>query len=178
MSSSFRKSKGGKASHHQQSPVGELHAKYRDGVKSLAAVFPGWSNDDLAFVLDEASGDLELATTRILEGHAQRWTDTKTKKEKKSDKKLLLPAKELAQSHFHTTSTTSTGATDGAAAHLPRHRDRTGPRGGTGGPRSYQSGNASTGGARSTPRGRNDRQSGAISFFFSLDSVLPMIGDR
>lgn len=43
-------------------------------VDIMAEMFTGWSKQDLQSVLDEASGDLERAISRIAEGHVTQWS--------------------------------------------------------------------------------------------------------
>ncbi|ORZ40111.1 hypothetical protein BCR44DRAFT_1426275 [Catenaria anguillulae PL171] len=58
----------GAGSGKAKSPLADLHSKYRARVEQLAAIFPDWTADDLVLTLDEAFGDVELASMRILEG--------------------------------------------------------------------------------------------------------------
>ncbi|KAF7420771.1 hypothetical protein PC9H_011289 [Pleurotus ostreatus] len=51
------------------------NSKYRAQAKQLQELFPAWSN--------EVAGDVELAATRISEGHAEQWGSVTRKKEKK-----------------------------------------------------------------------------------------------
>ncbi|KAI0351591.1 hypothetical protein OH77DRAFT_1506392 [Trametes cingulata] len=74
-SSNFRK-----AQPQQDSTSG----KYASQVKQLKEAFPGWTELDLESLLIEVNGDVELASTRILEGHAEQWGNVTRKKDKKS----------------------------------------------------------------------------------------------
>ncbi|TBU59867.1 hypothetical protein BD310DRAFT_957925 [Dichomitus squalens] len=57
--------------------------RYRAQAKQLQEAFPSWSYDDLQSLLVEVSGDVELASTRIIEGHAVQWGSVTRKKDKK-----------------------------------------------------------------------------------------------
>ncbi|KAI0744688.1 hypothetical protein C8Q76DRAFT_700731 [Earliella scabrosa] len=57
--------------------------KYRAEAKQLQEAFPSWSYDDLQSVLNETNGDVQLASTRIIEGHAEQWGSVTRKKDKK-----------------------------------------------------------------------------------------------
>ncbi|KAJ7689514.1 hypothetical protein B0H14DRAFT_3532770, partial [Mycena olivaceomarginata] len=46
--------------------------KYRQSARQLQELFPSWSSDDLQSLLHEVAGDVELAATRISEGHAEQ----------------------------------------------------------------------------------------------------------
>lgn len=62
--------------------IKSLRAQYRQALPSLTELFPDWSHNDLLFVMDECQGDLDLAITRISEGHANQWGQVKSKKPK------------------------------------------------------------------------------------------------
>ncbi|CAO0794759.1 unnamed protein product [Mucor circinelloides] len=62
--------------------IKSLRAQYRQALPSLTELFPEWSHNDLLFVMDECQGDLDLAITRISEGHANQWGQVKSKKPK------------------------------------------------------------------------------------------------
>lgn len=62
--------------------IKSLRAQYRQALPSLNELFPEWSHNDLLFVMDECQGDLDLAITRISEGHANQWGQVKSKKPK------------------------------------------------------------------------------------------------
>ncbi|KAI0759097.1 hypothetical protein C8Q74DRAFT_1451911 [Fomes fomentarius] len=72
-SSNFRKSQ----------PANDSSDKFRAQAKQLQEAFPTWSYDDLQSLLNETNGDVELASTRIIEGHAEQWGSVTRKKEKK-----------------------------------------------------------------------------------------------
>ncbi|KAF7320801.1 CUE domain-containing protein [Mycena chlorophos] len=57
--------------------------RYRPQARQLQELFPSWSNDDLQSLLHEVGGDVELAATRISEGHAEQWGAVTRKKDKK-----------------------------------------------------------------------------------------------
>ncbi|KAF4586528.1 hypothetical protein EYR38_010807 [Pleurotus pulmonarius] len=60
------------------------NSKYRAQAKQLQELFPSWSTEDLLSLLAEVAGDVELAATRISEGHAEQWGSVTRKKEKKA----------------------------------------------------------------------------------------------
>ncbi|KAJ8462112.1 hypothetical protein ONZ51_g11110 [Trametes cubensis] len=74
-SSNFRKSQP-----QQDSTSG----KYAAQVKQLKEAFPTWSDLDLESLLVEVNGDAQVASLRILEGHAEQWGNVTRKKDKKS----------------------------------------------------------------------------------------------
>ena len=51
------------------------------GVQMLKELFPQWTIDDLKVILAEHNGDLETVISRISEGHAQPFSQVKSKKE-------------------------------------------------------------------------------------------------
>ena len=48
--------------------VAQLKIKYSNQLKSLKEIFPDWTAEDLVYTLQEADGDIELATDRIAGG--------------------------------------------------------------------------------------------------------------
>ncbi|GBE87142.1 hypothetical protein SCP_1003890 [Sparassis crispa] len=68
--------------------------KYRTQASTLQELFPAWSNEDLQSVLDEVSGDIGLAVSRISEGHAEQWGSVNRKKDKKPTTSPSLQSKE------------------------------------------------------------------------------------
>ncbi|KAI0717695.1 hypothetical protein C8T65DRAFT_707069 [Cerioporus squamosus] len=73
-SSNFRKS---------QAAPESTPDKFRAQAKQLQEAFPSWSYDDLQSLLTETNGDVQLASTRIIEGHAEQWGSVTRKKDKK-----------------------------------------------------------------------------------------------
>ncbi|KAI8972615.1 hypothetical protein BD414DRAFT_500093 [Trametes punicea] len=73
-SSNFRKA---------QPQQDSVSSKYAAQVKQLKEAFPTWSDLDLESLLIEVNGDAEIASVRILEGHAEQWGNVTRKKEKK-----------------------------------------------------------------------------------------------
>ncbi|TFK87864.1 hypothetical protein K466DRAFT_586010 [Polyporus arcularius HHB13444] len=73
-SSNFRKS---------QAAPEAIPDKFRAQAKQLQEAFPSWSYDDLQSLLTETNGDVQLASTRIIEGHAEQWGSVTRKKDKK-----------------------------------------------------------------------------------------------
>ena len=49
--------------------VAQLKIKYSNQLKSLKEIFPDWTAEDLVYTLQEADGDIELATDRIAGGY-------------------------------------------------------------------------------------------------------------
>ncbi|PPQ98655.1 hypothetical protein CVT24_004153 [Panaeolus cyanescens] len=58
-------------------------SKFREKAAQLQELFPSWTNDDLLSLLAELNGDVELAATRISEGHVEMWGEVSRKKDKK-----------------------------------------------------------------------------------------------
>jgi hypothetical protein len=56
------------------------HQQRSSSLNSLTELFPAWKEDDLLTVMDECQGDLDLAITRISEGHANQWGQVKSKR--------------------------------------------------------------------------------------------------
>ncbi|KAF9815650.1 hypothetical protein IEO21_04440 [Rhodonia placenta] len=74
-SSNFRRSQPAQDAHSE---------KYSSQAHKLQELFPTWSNEDLQSLLTEVNGDLQLAATRISEGHAEQWGSVTRKKDKKA----------------------------------------------------------------------------------------------
>ncbi|KAL5498206.1 DEF1 [Sanghuangporus vaninii] len=53
-------------------------------IRQLQEMFPSWSDDDLKSLLQEVNYDVELAATRISEGHAEQWGAVTRKKDKRA----------------------------------------------------------------------------------------------
>ncbi|RKO89026.1 hypothetical protein BDK51DRAFT_40076 [Blyttiomyces helicus] len=64
---------------------------YTEELASLKLIFEDWTETDLVTVLEEVSGDLELAVGRISEGHVQQWGEVKTQKKEKKPKAPKVP---------------------------------------------------------------------------------------
>ncbi|KAJ1735825.1 RNAPII degradation factor [Coemansia biformis] len=86
--------RGGKPSRAAKGPSLEdasdlkaLHTKYSSSVKTLKELFPDWAEDDLLFALEETDGDLEDTINHIAEGHAAKWGEVKSRKEKRQTPK-------------------------------------------------------------------------------------------
>eukprot|EP00842_Homolaphlyctis_polyrhiza_P000476 jgi/Hompol1/1429/HPOL_002698-RA len=60
----------------------KLLVQYTDSIGSLKEIFADWSEIDLAYILEEAHGDFELALSRISEGQAEQWGEARRRKEK------------------------------------------------------------------------------------------------
>jgi hypothetical protein len=53
-------------------------------LRTLRDIFPQWTESELQDILDETQGDLELAISRITEGHAEQF-QVKARKPKKKE---------------------------------------------------------------------------------------------
>ncbi|EGG11513.1 uncharacterized protein MELLADRAFT_115287, partial [Melampsora larici-populina 98AG31] len=71
-----------------------IRKKHGQKLATIRELFPTWTDEDLLMALNEASGDLELAATRISEGLAEQWGSVKSKKDKK-----VVPSATQALSH-------------------------------------------------------------------------------
>ncbi|KAJ3080468.1 RNAPII degradation factor [Quaeritorhiza haematococci] len=68
---------------------------YRHELEKLKDVFGNsWSDADLVSILEEAGGDLDLAISRISEGHAEQWGEVKTSKKKDKQAKVSKGAQD------------------------------------------------------------------------------------
>ncbi|KAJ2712179.1 RNAPII degradation factor [Coemansia spiralis] len=113
-----------------------LHSKYAGSVKTLKELFPDWTEDDLIFALEETEGDLEDTINHITEGHAAKWGEVKSRKEKRQAAKPKLQHRDEPRSADKT-------------SHVPRPASfRGGIRGGA--PRGGRSANTHVG-ARTKP---------------------------
>ncbi len=65
--------------------IAQLKRRYRSQLATCRAIVPDWTDDDLLYVLQESSGEVEIAISRIMEGHASQWGEVKKKKEKKKE---------------------------------------------------------------------------------------------
>ncbi|CAG8445203.1 9845_t:CDS:2 [Acaulospora colombiana] len=63
--------------------VKNLKTQYKNELNTLQELFANWTEADLLFALQEASGDLEVAVNRISEGHTTQWGEVKSRKSKK-----------------------------------------------------------------------------------------------
>ncbi|KAI9139883.1 hypothetical protein BKA69DRAFT_1083149 [Paraphysoderma sedebokerense] len=64
--------------------ISSLKKQYSSELAELKFAFSKWSEEDLLATLVEAHGDVDVAISRITEGNAFQWTETKTKKSTKS----------------------------------------------------------------------------------------------
>lgn len=53
----------------EEGDVGELKGKYASKIGPIKEMFPDWTEQDIAFALDETNGDLESTVERISEGN-------------------------------------------------------------------------------------------------------------
>ena len=58
----------GAPSREEDGDIGELKSKYAGKIEPIKEMFPDWTEQDIAFALDETSGDLEGTVERISEG--------------------------------------------------------------------------------------------------------------
>lgn len=52
----------------EEGDIGELKGKYANEIGPIKEMFPDWTEQDIAFALDETNGDLESTVERISEG--------------------------------------------------------------------------------------------------------------
>ncbi|KAK9711282.1 RNAPII degradation factor [Basidiobolus ranarum] len=83
MSSRVNPSTRPKSNKDEPDEVKTLRKLYSTQLSTLKELFAEWSDEDLLFATQEASGDLELAIDRISEGHTSQWGEVKGKKTKK-----------------------------------------------------------------------------------------------
>ena len=55
--------------YEDEGEIGQMKKKYSTALPSLKELFSDWTEDDLVFALEDASGDLESAIERITEGN-------------------------------------------------------------------------------------------------------------
>lgn len=55
-------------SFEEEGDIGELRTKYAGKIEPIKEMFPDWTEQDIAFALDETNGDLENTVERISEG--------------------------------------------------------------------------------------------------------------
>ena len=55
-------------SREEEGDIGELKSKYAGKIEPIKEMFPDWTEQDIAFALDENNGDLEGTVERISEG--------------------------------------------------------------------------------------------------------------
>ncbi|KAJ8099148.1 hypothetical protein POJ06DRAFT_256123 [Lipomyces tetrasporus] len=77
--------------------IQSLKAQYSAGLELLSELFPDWSEEDLLYLLSETSGDVEIAVTRITEGHASQWGEVKKKSKERSKSKGPFTSSEYAR---------------------------------------------------------------------------------
>ncbi|KIY47638.1 hypothetical protein FISHEDRAFT_74442 [Fistulina hepatica ATCC 64428] len=68
----------------QSRPETADNVPYKAEARQLKEFFPSWSNDDLQSLLVEVGGDIQIAATRISEGHVEQWGSVSRKKDKKT----------------------------------------------------------------------------------------------
>ena len=56
------------SSYEEEGDIGELKIKYASKIAPIKEMFPDWTEQDIAFALDETHGDLESTVERISEG--------------------------------------------------------------------------------------------------------------
>ncbi|EMR10848.1 hypothetical protein PNEG_00994 [Pneumocystis murina B123] len=67
-----------------------LKTRYHRQLLSCKELFPDWTEDDILYAIQEASGDFELAVTRISEGRADKWGEVKKRTKDKGKKQDAL----------------------------------------------------------------------------------------
>ncbi|KAG5519884.1 hypothetical protein PMAC_000161 [Pneumocystis sp. 'macacae'] len=68
----------------------KLKAQYHRQLASCKELFPDWTEEDILYVIQEVSGDFEMAVTRISEGRVGRWGEVKKKGKDKIKKQESL----------------------------------------------------------------------------------------
>ncbi|KAF8981265.1 hypothetical protein BGZ46_003073 [Entomortierella lignicola] len=58
----------------------QLRQQHGGSLATLKELFADWTEEDLLYAIQDASGDIELAILRISEGHASQWGEVKGKK--------------------------------------------------------------------------------------------------
>ncbi|QRV85435.1 CUE domain protein [Ceratobasidium sp. AG-Ba] len=69
-------------SHLHEETSSSLAKKYVSQVSQLKELFPGWDDDDLASLLQETHGSVEVAVDRISQGQATQWGAVNRKNKK------------------------------------------------------------------------------------------------
>ena len=54
--------------YEDQGEIGQLKKRYHSELKTIKEMFPDWTDEDIAFALQETGGDLEGTIERISEG--------------------------------------------------------------------------------------------------------------
>lgn len=63
--------------YEEEGEIGELKSKYAAKIGPIKEMFPDWTEQDIAFALDETDGDLEGTVERISEGrHSKALAET------------------------------------------------------------------------------------------------------
>ncbi|KAJ2903329.1 hypothetical protein MKZ38_010080 [Zalerion maritima] len=70
----------GDSSFEDEGEIGFVKKKYAGEIAQIKEVFPGWSDVDIAFALQETNGDVELACTRIADGSISQWGEVQSHK--------------------------------------------------------------------------------------------------
>lgn len=81
---------------HETKESAMLKAKYHRQLASCKELFPDWTEDDILYAIQEASGDFEVAITRISEGRAGKWGEVKKKTKDKTKKQDPLHTSSLS----------------------------------------------------------------------------------
>ncbi|KTW30218.1 hypothetical protein T552_00696 [Pneumocystis carinii B80] len=72
-----------------------LKTQYHRQLMSCKELFPDWTEEDILYAIQEASGDFEVAVTRISEGRANKWGEVKKKTKDKGKKQDALQSSTL-----------------------------------------------------------------------------------
>ena len=70
-------------SREEEGDIGELKSKYAGKIEPIKEMFPEWTEQDIAFALDETDGDLEGTVERISEGMTSFQLDPPTYRRRK-----------------------------------------------------------------------------------------------
>ncbi|KAF9998347.1 hypothetical protein BGZ80_006805, partial [Entomortierella chlamydospora] len=82
-STSSQRRPGGK---DEPEDLRQLRREHGGSLATLKELFPDWTEEDLLYAIQDAGGDVNLATLRISEGHATQWGEVKGKKKTQKPK--------------------------------------------------------------------------------------------
>ncbi|KAI9670809.1 MAG: hypothetical protein M1829_004698 [Trizodia sp. TS-e1964] len=131
--------------------LGELKHKYRYSISTLKELFPGWTDEDLVFALQETDNNLQITIERISEGTISQWGEVKKKTKERSRSKVQDPASLVTHNDSNNGSTRGRGAR-GAAEGGRGSRGGRGNDRGRGNPRGPRGNSAANGSSQSGHR--------------------------
>ncbi|MCJ1403111.1 RNAPII degradation factor [Xylographa trunciseda] len=154
-------------SYEDEGELGQLKKQYASKLSTIKEMFPGWTDEDIVFALQETDGDLEGTIDRMSEGNISQWGEVKKKTKDRARSKV----KEASSTATDATAVPSRGGrgrggSDGSRGGRGRATDRgrgasRGLRGGIGanGNRTYEKGSTDVGHDASTNTGLSDSTS-------------------